>query len=69
LINGTGQFFSEDLPDIQLQQLLEIFNELEKHFKEYIVQQIKQLAETLKKAGSGIRKRTGNAFRRVYGKE
>jgi transcriptional regulator with XRE-family HTH domain len=50
LINGTGEIFSENLPDIHLHQLLEIFNQLEKPFKEYIVQQIKLLAETIEKS-------------------
>ena len=50
LLNGKGEIFSENLPDIQLHQLLEIFNELEKPFKEYIVQQVKLLAEALKKS-------------------
>jgi transcriptional regulator with XRE-family HTH domain len=35
LLNGVEPAFSENLPDIQLQQLLEIFNELEKPFQEY----------------------------------
>lgn len=50
LLKGKGEIFSENLPDIQLNQLLEVFNELEKPFKEYIVQQVKQLAETIKKS-------------------
>jgi transcriptional regulator with XRE-family HTH domain len=50
LLNGTGEVFSENLPDIQLQQLLEIFNELEKPFKEYIVLQIKHLMEAVNKS-------------------
>jgi hypothetical protein len=50
LLNVKGKIFSENLPDIQLHQLLEIFNELEKPFKEYIVQQVKLLSETLKKS-------------------
>jgi transcriptional regulator with XRE-family HTH domain len=50
LLNGKGEIFTEDLPDIQLQQLLEIFNELEKPFKEYIVQQVKLLTEAVNKS-------------------
>jgi transcriptional regulator with XRE-family HTH domain len=49
LLSGKGEVFSENLPDIHLQQLLEIFNELEKPFKEYIIQQVKMLAETITK--------------------
>ena len=49
LLTGKGEMFSKNLADIQLQQLLEIFSELEPPFKEYIVSQIRQLAETVKK--------------------
>ena len=41
--------FSEDLADLQLQQLLEIFNELEPPFRDYIILQVKQLVEAVKK--------------------
>jgi len=51
LLTGKGEMFSKDLPDIQLQQLLEIFRELEPPFKDYIVLQIKQLVEAVKKQG------------------
>jgi hypothetical protein len=34
---------------MQLQQLLEIFNELEKPFQEYIIQQVRQLVEAIGK--------------------
>ena len=50
LLNGNGELFTEDLPDIQLQQLLEIFNELEKPFKDYIIMQINQLKEAVNKS-------------------
>ena len=49
LLTGKGEMFSENLPDIHLNQLLEIFNELEKPFKEYIILQIKQLVEAIGK--------------------
>jgi hypothetical protein len=49
LLTGKGKMFSENLADIQLHQLLEIFNELEPPFKDYVISQIKQLAETVKK--------------------
>jgi len=49
LLTGKGVMFSEKLADIQLQQLTEIFNELEPSFREYILLQIKQLAEAQKK--------------------
>jgi transcriptional regulator with XRE-family HTH domain len=49
LETGEGGMFIEDLPDIQLKQLLDIYNKLEKPFKDYIVLQIKQLFEALGK--------------------
>jgi len=50
LLTGKGEIFSENLPDIHLNQLLEIFNDLEKPFKEFILQVVRQLAESLKKS-------------------
>jgi transcriptional regulator with XRE-family HTH domain len=50
LLTGKGEMFSENLPDIQLNQLLKIFNELENPFKEYIILQIKQLVEAINKS-------------------
>jgi transcriptional regulator with XRE-family HTH domain len=58
LLNGKGEIFSENLPDIQLQQLLEIFNELEKPFKEYIVLQIKHLIDAVNKSKERDRGKT-----------
>jgi transcriptional regulator with XRE-family HTH domain len=49
LLTGKGKMFNENLSDIQLQQLLDIFSELEPPFKDYIVLQIKQLVEAVKK--------------------
>jgi len=49
LLTGKGKMFSEKLADIQLQQLTDVFNELEPPFREYILLQIKQLAEAQKK--------------------
>ena len=56
LRTGKGEMFSKNLSDIQLQQLLEIFSELEPPFKDYIVLQIKQLVEAVKKQGNSARK-------------
>ena len=42
--------FSDELPDIQLNQLLEIFDKLEKPFKEYVILQVKQLVEAVEKS-------------------
>jgi len=53
LLTGKGEIFSENLADIQLQQLLEIFNELEPPFREYIISQVKQLADAVKKQKGG----------------
>ena len=41
--------FRENLADLQLQQLLEIMNELEPPFRDYIILQVKQLVEAVKK--------------------
>jgi len=49
LLTGKGEMFSEKLADLQLQQLTEIFYELEPPFREYILLQIKQLADAQKK--------------------
>ena len=50
LLTGKGEIFSDDLADIQLQQLLEVFNELEKPFNDYIILHIKQLSEAINKS-------------------
>jgi transcriptional regulator with XRE-family HTH domain len=50
LTTGNGEMFSNTASDIQLNQLLEIFNELDPLFKEYIVKQIKEFAEVLRKS-------------------
>jgi len=49
LAAGKGAMFRENLPDLQLQQLLEIMNELEPPFRDYIILQVKQLVEAVKK--------------------
>jgi hypothetical protein len=52
LLTGKGEMFSEALPDIQLEQLIEVFSELDPLFKEYILLQIKQLLDLqVKKTG------------------
>ncbi|GHV90965.1 hypothetical protein AGMMS50268_14680 [Spirochaetia bacterium] len=50
LITGKGEMFSNMAADIQLNQLLEVFNGLDPLFKEYIVKQIKEFAEILQKS-------------------
>jgi len=49
LVTGKGEMFSENLADLQLQQLLEIFNELEPPFRDYVILQVKQLVQAVKK--------------------
>jgi transcriptional regulator with XRE-family HTH domain len=50
LTTGKGEMFTNKAADIQLGQLLEIFNELDPLFREYIIKQIRELAETLQKS-------------------
>jgi len=50
LIEGKGEMFSEDLPDIHLAQLLEIFNKLEKPLQECVVSQVRLLVEAWEKS-------------------
>jgi len=49
LLTGKGKMFSENLAELQLQHLLEIFNELEPPFRDYVILQVKQLVEAVKK--------------------
>jgi transcriptional regulator with XRE-family HTH domain len=51
LTTGKGEMFSENLPDIQLNQLLEIFNKLNPLFRDYILLQVKQLFEVQNQQG------------------
>jgi transcriptional regulator with XRE-family HTH domain len=48
LITGKGEMFSAPPPDMELNQLIEIFQELDPLFREYIIQQIKQLSKIQK---------------------
>lgn len=50
LTTGNGEMFSNTAADIQLNQLLEVFNELDPLFKEYIIKQIKEFTEILRKS-------------------
>jgi len=56
LLTGKGKMFSEALADIQLKQLLDVFDELEPPFKDYIVSQIKQLVEAINKQKASAKK-------------
>jgi transcriptional regulator with XRE-family HTH domain len=55
LKKGEGEMFSDPPPDIELEQLLEIIKELDPHFKEYLIQQIKQLANLHRKSKEGMK--------------
>ena len=50
LTEGIGDMFTEDLPNIHLNQLLEIFDKLDDTFKECVVMQVKHLVEALEKS-------------------
>jgi transcriptional regulator with XRE-family HTH domain len=47
---GEGEMFSENTADIQLNQLLEVFSELDPPFRDYTVLQINSLLEAQKKS-------------------
>jgi transcriptional regulator with XRE-family HTH domain len=53
LMTGEGGMFSAPPPDVELDQLKEIINELDPLFREYIIRQIKQLADLYKKSKEG----------------
>jgi transcriptional regulator with XRE-family HTH domain len=43
LLTGKGEMFSGPAPDVELEQLIDIYKELDPLFREYIMLQIKQL--------------------------
>ena len=49
LLTGKGGMFSGPAPDIELEQLIEIYKELDPLFREYIMLQIKQLLSVQKR--------------------
>ncbi|MDR2731235.1 MAG: helix-turn-helix domain-containing protein [Treponema sp.] len=49
LLTGKGEMFSGPAPDIELEQLIEIYKELDPLFREYIMLQIKQLLNIQKR--------------------
>jgi transcriptional regulator with XRE-family HTH domain len=49
LLTGKGEMFSGPTPDIELEQLIEIYKELDPLFREYIMLQIKQLLNVQKR--------------------
>jgi transcriptional regulator with XRE-family HTH domain len=50
LITGKGDMFSISPPDVELEQLLEIIRGLDPLFRDYIIQQVKQLANLHRKS-------------------
>jgi transcriptional regulator with XRE-family HTH domain len=52
LLTGKGEMFSGPTPDVELEQLIEIYKELDPLFREYIMLQIKQLLN-VQKRGKG----------------
>jgi transcriptional regulator with XRE-family HTH domain len=49
LLTGKGEMFSGPAPDVELEQLIEIYRELDPLFREYIMLQIKQLLDVQKR--------------------
>jgi transcriptional regulator with XRE-family HTH domain len=49
LLTGKGEMFSGPAPDVDLEQLIEIYKELDPLFREYIMLQIKQLLSVQKR--------------------
>jgi len=50
LLTGKGEMFSGPTPNIELEQLIEIYKELDPLFREYIMLQIKQLLSVQKRS-------------------
>ena len=49
LKDGKGKMFSGNLPDVKLEQLNRIFNELNKLFQDYLIIQAKELLKVQQK--------------------
>jgi len=49
LLTGKGEMFSGPTPDVELEQLIEIYKELDPLFREYIMLQIRQLLNVQKR--------------------
>jgi transcriptional regulator with XRE-family HTH domain len=49
LLTGKGEMFSGPTPDVELEQLIEIYKELDPLFREYVMLQIKQLLNVQKR--------------------
>jgi len=57
LLTGKGDMFSKTPPDIELEQITELIKNLDPLFREFIVQQIRQLANLHRKSKEGESKR------------
>jgi transcriptional regulator with XRE-family HTH domain len=55
LLNGNGDMFSGNLADIQLNELLEIFDKLNPLFRNYILLQVKSLYEVQQQQGESLK--------------
>ena len=49
LLSGNGKMFSSPPPDLQLEKLIEIFKQLDKPLKDYLLEQSKGLLKVQKK--------------------
>jgi transcriptional regulator with XRE-family HTH domain len=49
LLTGKGEMFSGPAPDVELEQLIEIYKELDPLFREYVMLQIEQLLNVQKR--------------------
>ena len=58
LLTGKGEMFSGPAPDVELEQLIEIYRELDPLFREYIMLQIKQLLSVQKRGKEPDNKKT-----------
>ena len=50
LLTGKGEMFSAPAPDVEMEQLIDIYKELDPLFREYITLQIKQLLSVQKRS-------------------
>jgi transcriptional regulator with XRE-family HTH domain len=58
LLTGRGEMFNDPPPNIELNQLLDIYQELDPPFKEYVLLQIKQLLEAQNKSKEQAQQKT-----------
>jgi transcriptional regulator with XRE-family HTH domain len=56
LLTGEGEMFDKPPPDVKLEQLIEVFNELNGLFQDYILLQTKELLKVQQKGAETARK-------------